>query len=110
MNTISQVQFQEILDQVLQDITAQVAGIRLCPQENLPSSEEMCTLYTNFEGGYQASFALCAEVALLTRLTQYMMQEEHIPGDLNTQHGRCLEPADMRMDTLTGSQVKAVQI
>lgn len=83
MNTISQDQFQEILDQVLQDITEQVAGIRLCPQDNLSSSEEVCTLYTNFEGGYHASLTLCAEVALLTRLTQYMMQEEHIaPQDI----------------------------
>ncbi len=83
MNTISQAQFQEILDQVLQDITEQVAGIHLCPQENLPINEDMCTLYTNFEGGYQASLTLCAEVALLTRLTQYMMQEEHIaPQDI----------------------------
>lgn len=90
MNTISQAQFQEILDQVLKDITQQVAGIQLSPQgiqlcakENSPSQEKMCTLYTNFEGGYQASIALCAEIALLTRLTQYMMQEEQIaPEDI----------------------------
>ncbi len=83
MNTISHAQFQEILDQVLQDITEKVAGIHLCPQENLPSTSEVCTLYTTFEGGYQASLTLCAEVALLTRLTQYMMQEEHIdPQDI----------------------------
>ena len=78
MNTISQAQFQKILDEVLQDITQQLAGIQLCPQEETPENDEMYTLYTTFEGGYQASIALCAEVALLTRLTQYMMQEEHI--------------------------------
>lgn len=78
MNTISQAQFQKILDEVLQDITQQVAGIQLCPQETASEDEEMYTLYTTFEGGYQASIALCAEVAMLTRLTQYMMQEEHI--------------------------------
>ena len=45
MNTISQAQFQKILDEVLQDITQQVAGISYVRRKKLPKTTK-CILST----------------------------------------------------------------
>lgn len=79
---LSQKELEEVFDQVVREVTEQEAGIILCPEEELPSGE-FYTVHINFEKGFQSSLSLCAEVGMLTRLTQNMMQEEEItPRDL----------------------------
>lgn len=77
MNLRIQEVFLLLIDQVLKDVTDQVGGIRLYRNDTLPSGE-VCTMHATFEGGYHATLVLCAELPLLTRLAQRMLQQEHV--------------------------------
>lgn len=82
MNAISDQEIQDILDQVVRDITNRIANIYLCKQE-VVFSDDICTVHTTFEGGYHATLILCADTVLLTRLTQHIIQEETVaPQDI----------------------------
>lgn len=76
-NQISHEVMQEVFDKATQEVTEQVAGIRLHQAPAAPS-EEICTVHTNFNGGFHFGLSMCADVKLFTRLTQYMMQQETI--------------------------------
>ncbi|MDR3765722.1 MAG: chemotaxis protein CheX [Butyricicoccus sp.] len=82
MAPLTQEEIQNVLDQVVQDMTDRIAGIRLCKQDKVLSGD-ICTVHTTFEGNYHASLTLCVETTLLTRLTQQVMQEETVdPQDI----------------------------
>lgn len=77
LNSLTPEEIQDVLDQVVQDMTDRIAGIRLCKQDKI-LSDDVCTVHTTFEGNYHASLILCVETPLLTRLTQHVMQEETV--------------------------------
>lgn len=82
MNSFAQADVQEILDQVMRDMTERYAGIQLCKRDSEPSGD-ICTVYTTFEGSYHGPLVLCADTAFMTRLAQRVLQEEIIdPNDL----------------------------
>lgn len=82
VNALTQEQVQTILDQVMQTITSRLADIQLSKQE-VSLSHDVCTVHTTFEGGYNATLVLYADTALLTKLTQKVIQEESVnPQDV----------------------------
>lgn len=82
MDALSQEQVQSILDEVMQDITNRMSEIQLSNQE-APLSQDVCTIHTTFEGGYNAILVLYADRALMTKLAQQVMQEESVaPQDV----------------------------
>lgn len=82
MDALSQEQIQMILDQVMRDITNRLAEIQRSNQE-VPLSHDVCTVHTTFEGGYNAILVLYADTALMTKLTQQVIQEESVaPQDV----------------------------
>lgn len=68
---------QEVFDQIVQEVTEQVAGIRLVQGESAPSGE-VCTVHADFSRGFHSGVSLCADTALFVRLTQQMMRQEDI--------------------------------
>ena len=82
MSTLTQQEVQEILDQVMREIVNRNTSICLSNQE-ATFSEDICTVYTTFEGGYHAALILYADTTLLTRLTQRIIHVESVnPQDL----------------------------
>lgn len=73
---------KEVLDQIVCDVTEQSAGIRLVRGES-PPGDNICTVHIGFRRGFHSSLSLRADTALLTRLAQRMLKEEHVtPQDL----------------------------
>ena len=70
-------EFQDILDRVIKDITQNMASIKLYKKDKALSSE-ICIAKTKFEGGFNATIILCADVSLIIRLAQHVLQEENI--------------------------------
>ena len=51
LNSLTPEEIQDVLDQVVQDMTDRIAGIRLCKQDKI-LSDDICTVHTTFEGNY----------------------------------------------------------
>lgn len=82
MGALTQTEIQNVLDQVMQDMTKRIGGICLCKRDTILSSD-MCTVYTTFEGSYHGTLILCADTTFLIRLARYVMQEDIVdPDDL----------------------------
>lgn len=82
MGALTQTEIQNVLDQVMQDMTKRIGGICLCKRNTILSSD-MCTVYTTFEGSYHGTLILCADTTFLIRLARYVMQEDIVdPNDL----------------------------
>lgn len=81
MGALTQTEIQNVLDQVMKDITMQIGGICLQKRDTILSSD-MCTVYTTFEGSYHGTLILCADTTFLIRLARYVMQDEALnPSD-----------------------------
>lgn len=81
MGTLTQAEIQNVLDQVMQDMTKRIGGICLRKRETMLSGD-MCTIYTTFEGSYRGALILCADTMFWTRLARYVMQEDIVdPND-----------------------------
>lgn len=79
---LSQEVLHKVFDEAVKEVTEQAAGIRLYSGD-APLDGDLCTVYAAFEKGFHTSLSLCAEQAMLIRLTRNMMQEEQItPDDL----------------------------
>jgi len=76
---LSEEQLRSIYDTATRTVTEQAAGIVL-RQEPVkpPRSQDVCTVYTTFENSVHSGLAMCADTELFRRLTQRMMQTEHI--------------------------------
>lgn len=73
---------QEIFDRAAREVTEQIAGISLEEGDAEPSGN-LCTLYAEFERGFHTGVSLCAEEALLARLTRRMMRVDNVtPQDV----------------------------
>ncbi len=73
---------KEFLDQITRKVTEDSVGIQLIQGESEPG-EDVCTVHIRFRKGFHSSLSLRADTAMLTRLTQSMLQEENVtPQDL----------------------------
>lgn len=83
MNTVlTKEKLEQILDQALQDVTEQTAGVRL-NQGNQPPGEDLCTVHITFDKGFSTSLTLCADTSLLTRMARNSFHEDEVdPEDL----------------------------
>ena len=79
---IPEEKLKEILDQITRQVTEESVGIQLTQGESEPG-EDVCTVHIRFRKGFRSSLTLRADTAMLTRLTQSMLQEETVtPQDL----------------------------
>jgi len=74
---LSRERLHTIYDQSTRFVTERTSGI-LLNEEDVSFSEEICTIYTTFERHVSSGLAMCADLSLLTRLTQHMMKSEHV--------------------------------
>lgn len=64
-----------VLDQAVREVTEQVSGVKLYPDEGA-LSEDLYTIYISFNKGFHTSLSLCADTALLIRMAQNAWGEE----------------------------------
>ena len=83
MNTVmTKEELTRILDQALQDVTEQTAGVRL-HQGDQPPGEDLCTVHITFDKGFGTSLTLCADTSLLARMARNYSHEDAVtPEDL----------------------------
>lgn len=82
VNLLAQKELQTVLSRSVQDITCRFAGIQLWEQE-CPLSDDICTVYTTFDGGHHAALLLCADTPLLARLARKILHSESVtPRDI----------------------------
>ena len=83
MNTaMTKEELARILDQALQDVTEQTAGVCL-HQGDQPPGEDLCTVHITFDKGFSTSLTLCADTSLLPRMARNSCHEEMVtPEDL----------------------------
>lgn len=79
MSALTQIQIRDIVDQVMCDVTQRIGGAPLQRWDGALSGD-ICTVRTVFEGGFEGSLTLCAQTALLVRLTRIFLQEESVSG------------------------------
>ena len=80
MNTVmTKEELTRILDQALQDVTEQTAGVRL----DQPPGEDLCTVHITFDKGFGTSLTLCADTSLLARMARNSFHEDAVtPEDV----------------------------
>lgn len=97
----------EILDQALQDVTEQTAGVRL-HQEDQPPGEDLCTVHITFDKGFNTSLTLCADTSLLSRMARNSFHEETVsPEDLEEFSKEYL---NVLCGKITGAMYRATRI
>ena len=74
---MSQQNLEEMLDTVVREVTESTAGIRLY-HDTQPPAGDLCTIYISFQKGLRSSLSLCAEAAMLKRMTQNFIQSEDV--------------------------------
>lgn len=81
MNTVlTKERLEQILDQALQDVTEQTAGVRL-NQGNQPPGEDLCTVHITFDKGFSTSLTLCADTSLLSRMARNSFHEDEVNSE-----------------------------
>ena len=81
MNTVlTKEKLERILDQALQDVTEQTAGVRL-NQGDQPPGEDLCTVHITFDKGFSTSLTLCADTSLLTRMARNSFHEDEVDSE-----------------------------
>lgn len=81
MNTVlTKEKLERILDQALQDVTEQTAGVRL-NQGDQPPGEDLCTVHITFDKGFSTSLTLCADTSLLTRMARSSFHEDEVDSE-----------------------------
>lgn len=71
---------EQILDQALQSVTEQTAGVRL-NQGDQPLGEDLCTVHITFDRGFNTSLTLCADTGLLSRMACNSFHEEEVNAE-----------------------------
>lgn len=80
--TMPRENLEEILDQIIREITKQTAGMELHRSENALDGE-LFTVYVAFKKGFHTSLSLCAERSVFVQIARYMLQQEDIgPQDM----------------------------
>lgn len=81
MNTVlTKEKLERILDQALQAVTEQTAGVRL-NQGDQPPGEDLCTVHITFDKGFSTSLTLCADTSLLTRMARNSFHEDEVDSE-----------------------------
>lgn len=81
MNTVlTKEELEQILNQALQDVTEQTAGVRL-NQGDQPPGEDLCTVHITFDKGFSTSLTLCADTSLLTRMARNSFHEDEVNSE-----------------------------
>lgn len=81
MNTVlTKEKLEQILDQALQNVTEQTAGVRL-NLENRTLGEDLCTVHITFDKGFSTSLTLCADTSLLTRMACNSFHESEVDSE-----------------------------
>lgn len=81
MNTVlTKERLEQILDQALQNVTEQTAGVCL-NQGNQPLGEDLCTVHITFDKGFSTSLSLCADTGLLTRMACNSFHEDEVNSE-----------------------------
>lgn len=81
MNTaLTKERLEQILDQALQSVTEQTAGVRLNPGGQ-PLGEDLCTVHITFDKGFNTSLTLCADTGLLTRMACNTFHEDAVDSE-----------------------------
>ena len=81
MNTVlTRERLEQILDQALQDVTEQTAGVRL-NQDDQPPGEDLCTVHITFDKGFSTSLTLCADTSLLIRMARNSFHEDEVNSE-----------------------------
>ena len=66
----------------MQEITHRFAHVRL-HRRDMVLSNDVCTVYTTFEGGYHATLTLYMDMAMMVRFTQEFLGDETVtPQDV----------------------------
>ena len=108
MNTaMTRERLEEILDQALQDVTEQTAGVRLY-QGGQPLGEDMCTVHITFDKGFGTSLTLCADTSLLARMARNSFHEEMVTQEDLEEF--CKEYFNVLCGKITGAMYQATQI
>lgn len=68
---------QPLIDEIMKQIVWDVAKIHLQPCKNpgMPNQDDLCTIYTTFNGAYDAHFTFCATHSLMKRIAENMLEE-----------------------------------
>ena len=108
MNTaMTKEELARILDQALQEITEQTAGVRL-RQGDQPPGEDLCTVHITFDRGFSTSLTLCADTSLLARMARNSFHEDVVtPEDLEE---FSKEYFNVLCGKITGAMFRATQI
>lgn len=108
MNTVlTKERLEQILDQALQNVTEQTAGVRL-HQGDQPPGEDLCTVHITFDKGFNTSLTLCADTSLLVRMARNSFHEEAVtPEDLEEFSKEYL---NVLCGKITGAMYQATQI
>ncbi len=81
MNTVlTKEKLEQILDQALQNVTEQTAGVRLNQGEQ-PLGEDLCTVHITFDKGFSTSLTLCADTSLLIRMARNSFHEDEVNSE-----------------------------
>lgn len=73
-------ELERILDQAVQDVTERTAGVCL-HQGNQPQGEDLCTVQTTFDKGFQTGLTLCADTKLLYHMACNSFHEESVTAE-----------------------------
>lgn len=79
---LPQKELENLLDDAVRQVTAKMAGIRLC-RGGEPPGENFCTIYIAFRKKFRSSLSLRADTGLLTQMARNAIEKETItPQDL----------------------------
>lgn len=82
MNTaLTKERLEQILDQALQNVTEQTAGVRLNQGGGQLLGEDLCTVHITFDRGFNTSLTLCADTSLLTRMARNSFHEDEVDSE-----------------------------
>ena len=108
MNTVmTKEELARILDQALQDVTEQTAGVRLHQGEQ-PLGEDLCTVHITFDKGFGTSITLCADTSLLARMARNSFHEETVTQEDLEEFTK--EYLNVLCGKVTGAMFRATQI
>lgn len=108
MNTVlTEERLEQILDQALQNVTEQTAGVRL-NQGDQPLGEDICTVHITFDKGFSTSLTLCADTSLLSRMARNSFHEDEVNSEDLEEFTK--EYFNVLCGKIAGSMFQATQI
>ena len=108
MNTVlTKEELEQILDQALQYVTEQTAGVRL-NQGDQPLGEDLCTVHITFDKGFSTSLTLCADTSLLTRMARNSFHADKVDSEDLEEFAK--EYFNVLCGKIAGAMFRATQI